>query len=104
MEPTETIGKDAVAKDIQVALIDDEHTAVVRVTGRGNFMNSVPLKKFADRLGSKGRPDRFIMDLADCETLDSTFMGVLASISLLQSRNGRNRLVVCNANDHIHKL
>ncbi|MDK2973588.1 MAG: hypothetical protein PWP23_3343 [Candidatus Sumerlaeota bacterium] len=104
MESTETTSRDPVATNVQVAVLDDGRTAVVRVAGRGNFMNSVPLKKFADRLARKGHPERFIMDLAECETLDSTFMGVLASISLLQTRNGRNRLVVCNVNPHVQKL
>ena len=74
------------AKDIQYALLDQDNVAVVRVTGRGTFLNSVPLKKFADQLTADGKPRQFIIDLKDCETLDSTFMGVLASISLRQTR------------------
>ena len=92
------------ARQIQYALLDDEQIAVVRVSGRGNFLNSVPLKKFADHLATEGKPHQFIVDLHDCETLDSTFMGVLASISLRQTRAGRDKLILTNINSHIQRL
>lgn len=104
MDQQSNAASEQASKDVQYALLDDEQTAVLRVSGRGNFLNSVPVKRFADRLASRGRPERFVVDLGECETLDSTFMGVLASISLGQSRQGRRPLAVCNANEHIQKL
>lgn len=92
------------AKNIQYALLDDEAIAVVRVAGRGTFLNSVPLKKFADQLAASGKPRQIIVDLKDCETLDSTFMGVLAAISLRQTRAGRDKLILTNINPHIQRL
>lgn len=86
------------------AVLESEDLAVVRVRGRGTFQNSVPLKRFADLLQSQQRPKRFIVDLGECETLDSTFMGVLASISLAQTKANRQRVLVAHANDHVKKL
>lgn len=92
------------AKGVEYALLDDGQVAVMRVTGRGNFQNSVSVRQFAQCLASEGKPEKFIMDLGNCETLDSTFMGVLASLSLQQERSGRKRLVLVKANEHIQKL
>lgn len=86
------------------AVLDGDKAAVVRVEGRGNFMNSVPLKKFSDRLHSEGNPSQFIFDLTKCETMDSTFMGVLAAISIGQARSGRRKVVVANPNEHVVRL
>ena len=92
------------AQQIQYALLEDEALACVRVSGRGNFINSVPLKNFADRLHKEGKQVRFVIDLQNCETLDSTFMGVMASISLQQQRDKCGKLIVANANEHVRKL
>lgn len=91
-------------KDIQIAVIDSGDVAVVRVQGRGTFLNSVPLKRFAEHLFQRRQPAHFLVDLQTCETMDSTFMGVLASISLHQSREGRSRVELVNANDQIRRL
>jgi anti-anti-sigma regulatory factor len=91
-------------KEVLCALLDQEDIAVARIQGRGNFLNSVPFKKFADDLQATGHPAEFIVDMGACETLDSTFMGVLASVSLAQVRSGRPKVVVANANAHIRKL
>lgn len=91
-------------KSILCAVLDDGRTAIVRVIGRGNFLNSVSLKRFADHLAARGKPETFILDLAQCETMDSTFMGILASVSLAQERGKRSRVVVANPNEHVVKL
>lgn len=95
---------DQIEQSISCALLDGEDCAVVRVVGRGNFLNSVPLKRFADHLNARNEPKVFILDLQECETLDSTFMGVIASVSITQTRGDRHKLVVANASDHIRRL
>lgn len=90
--------------DLRCAVLDDGMIAVVRVIGRGSFLNSIPFKRFADHLQTKGRPGQFLVDLAQCETMDSTFMGVLASVSIGQTKGGREKLLVANANDHVRRL
>lgn len=90
--------------DIRCAVLENDDIAVVRVIGRGSFLNSVPFKRFADHLQAQGHPGKFLVDLAQCETMDSTFMGVLASISIAQTKSGRDRLLVANANEHVRRL
>lgn len=55
--------------------------AFVRVRGRGSFQVSPALKKFtvsAMRQGCR----TFVLDMEECEGMDSTFMGVLAGTAL----------------------
>jgi anti-sigma B factor antagonist len=79
---------------------------VVRVWGRGSFLNSMELKELADRIAATHGPGNyhFIVDLGDCSTMDSTFMGTLASIGLRQRREGSDQLTVVNANEQSFRL
>jgi len=79
---------------------------VIRVLGRGSFANSVELKKLAESLAEKHATDhyQFILDLHDCSTMDSTFMGVLASIGLRQKRDGNAQMAIVNANEQSTRL
>ena len=53
----------------------------VRVIGRGTFQNSQPLRRFAlDKVDQGCRS--FVVDLGGCDSMDSTFLGVLAGIGL----------------------
>jgi len=53
----------------------------VRVAGRGTFRNGQPLRRYAlEMIGNGAR--RFVVDLGQCEGMDSTFLGVLAGIGL----------------------
>ena len=90
--------------EVLCAVLDGGQIAVVRVVGRGNFLNSMPLKGFADHLHKENKPFEFVLDLHECETLDSTFMGTIASLSQMQTRSGRRKLVVLNANEHVKRL
>jgi anti-sigma B factor antagonist len=58
-----------------------EHTAFVKIPGRANFGSSVDFKTLVNELRTHG-VDRFILDLGDCITMDSTFLGVLAGLAL----------------------
>jgi anti-sigma B factor antagonist len=81
---------------------DTESSPVVwiRVVGKGTFQNSPGLKEFSRQMMEHGRRD-FVVDLAGCPAMDSTFMGTLAGIALrlremadghlwVVNRNGRN--------------
>lgn len=77
---------------------------VFRVIGRGTFQNSFTLKRTALRM-RKERPGlRYIMDLENCASMDSTFMGVLASLGLGKRREGLANLAIVNVNDHARRL
>ena len=66
----------------------NESTVWVRVSGRGSFQNSSPLKDFAKEMLSRGYKT-FVIDLGECPVMDSTFMGTLAGIALkLQASEG----------------
>lgn len=61
-----------------------ERTAFIKVPGRANFTTSIDLKCLVTELRRRGFAD-FILDLHECITMDSTFLGVLAGMVL---RNG----------------
>src|SRR5207244_1453667 len=51
------------------------------VPGRANFATSIDLKSLVGELRQRGFAD-FILDLHECITMDSTFLGVLAGLVL----------------------
>jgi anti-anti-sigma regulatory factor len=66
--------------------------------GRGTFQNSQPLRRFAQEMIERGCRE-FVMDLAECQGVDSTFLGVLAGIGLRLTKDGQTGKVhVVNAN------
>lgn len=60
----------------------------VRVTGRGTFQNSQPLRRYAQEMIERGCQE-FVVDLGPCLGMDSTFLGVLAGIGLRLGQTGR---------------
>jgi anti-sigma B factor antagonist len=72
-------------------------TVWVQVQGKGSFQNSPGLKEFAREMILRGHRD-FAIDLADCPTMDSTFMGTLAGIALRLRDLGQGELRVVNPN------
>lgn len=63
----------------------------VRVVGRGCYLNSQPLRQYLMEL-MEGRKD-FYVDLGQCQSMDSTFLGVLAGFALKLRDNGRLHLI-----------
>lgn len=68
----------------------------VRIAGRGTFQNSAGLKEFAAEMMRRGHHE-FIVDLAACELMDSTFLGTLTGIALGLPADGK--LTIIRAND-----
>ncbi len=68
------------------------HRVYARVVGRGTFQNSQPLHQFALQRIDQGQ-DECVIDLGDCQGMDSTFLGVLAVIAL-RVRQGGTRAAV----------
>ena len=62
-----------------VALQDQ--SAVIKVAGRANFTSSVDFKTLVSELQCRGIT-RFLLDLTECITMDSTFLGVLAGLAI----------------------
>ena len=74
------------AKGISVG--SAEEAVFVRVVGRGTFQNGQPLRRYAVERIDHGC-SQFFVDLAKCDGMDSTFLGVLAGIGLRLQQNGR---------------
>jgi anti-anti-sigma factor len=53
----------------------------LRVRGKGNFTSSPAVKGFIER-SLEGGLSRFVIDLSDCSSMDSTFMGTLAGLAI----------------------
>jgi len=78
---------------VQVGVAGD--AVWVRVAGRGTFQNSTGLKDFASEMTRRGHRE-FVVDLRECELMDSTFMGTLAGIALRLGNGGKLRVVRAN--------
>ena len=76
---------------------------MVRVEGKGSFLNSTGLKEFAKEMTNRGFREFFI-DLKSCPVMDSTFMGTLAGIALRLREIGQGELRVVNLNERNHDL
>jgi anti-anti-sigma regulatory factor len=74
--------------------------ALVRIIGRGTFMCSQSLRDFGSQSISSGIK-KLIIDLSECDGMDSTFMGVLAMLAQQDRSVG---VEICNADDYKKKL
>ena len=70
----------------------------IKVRGKGSFQNSPGLKEFAREMFERGHR-AFVVDLADCPVMDSTFMGTLAGLALRLRESENGSLLVCNVNE-----
>jgi anti-sigma B factor antagonist len=81
----------------------DGRTVMVRVEGKGTFLNSTGLKEFAKEMTNRGHRE-FCVDLANCPLMDSTFMGTLAGIALRLRELGQGELRVVRLNERNRDL
>jgi anti-sigma B factor antagonist len=93
---------------MQVAVLD--HAAIIKVRGRANFTSSVSFKKLLGELQERGF-ECFILDLSECVTMDSTFLGVLAGTAVKLADgfeepcpNGQSHLRLLNPNQRVSDL
>lgn len=91
-------------RNLHCAVLDGGEIAVVRVAGRGCISNSMALKEFGRHVQDNRKELKFIVDLRQCEAMDSTFMGVLAGVAIVQLQHKYPRMIVVNASDHCLKL
>jgi anti-anti-sigma factor len=65
----------------------DDTTLLVRVRGRGMFLNCQPLKQYAGGLIARGC--RIVLvDAAHCTYMDSSFLGMLAGLAISLRKTG----------------
>jgi anti-anti-sigma regulatory factor len=79
------------------ALAPDD-VVVVRIVGRGTFDLSPRLTALSNILGRPDYSPRYILDLGQCTTLDSTFLGAIATLAIHQIYCTNTHTIVVNAN------
>lgn len=80
-----------------------DKVAWIRVQGKGSFLNSPQVRDYADRMIAIGER-RFVVDLAECPVMDSTFMGMLTGVARALRAFAGGRLEVLNANSRNAQL
>src|SRR5205814_1580468 len=78
-------------------------TIWVKVEGRGSVLNSGNMKEFASEMLDRGYRE-FVVDLADCAMMDSTFMGKMASVALRLKELGRGHLHIVHCGNRSQQL
>ena len=75
----------------------------VKVAGKGSFLNSGSFKEFAREMVDRGYRE-FVVDLANCVMMDSTFMGTMAGVALRLKELGRGHLYVVHCGERSREL
>ena len=78
-------------------------TVWVKVEGKGSFLNSGNLKEFTHEMLDRGYRE-FVVDLADCPMMDSTFMGTMATVALRLRELGQGHLHVVHCGSRCQEL
>ncbi len=86
---------------IRVACAKD--AIFVGVVGQGNMNNSSTFRAFAERMAGGGYRS-FVIDLSECRGMDSTFLGILFSITQAAGETESVAVVVVNPGDHNYKI
>ncbi len=87
-----------VPASIEVA--ETEHTGYIRLSGKATFKLAPDFKDFVVYEMKKGKRG-ILIDFSDCETIDSTFVGTITSLSLTYNNKNNNQIKLFNVNDHI---
>src|SRR5205823_13344365 len=91
----------AVESSIQVGV--NGPAVWVKVEGKGSFLNSGSFKEFAREMVDRGYR-KFVIDLAKCVMMDSTFMGTMAGVALRLKELGRGHLSVVHCGERSREL
>jgi anti-sigma B factor antagonist/stage II sporulation protein AA (anti-sigma F factor antagonist) len=76
---------------------------VIKIVGVGNFQGAVVFKSIYTELIAGGARE-FVIDLSECEQLDSTFLGIILGLALKLRQLGTGVVHVIHANDMIKSL
>ena len=75
----------------------------VKVEGKGSFLNSDNVQEFASEMLNRGYRE-FVVDLADCAAMDSTFMGTMARLALRLRELGQGHLHIVHCGSRNQQL
>ena len=90
-------------EDIQYARLPDG-VVVIRIRGKGTYQNGPALRYIFHIARNADAQARYVFDLDGCSTMDSTFLGTLASIGIHQRKRSDTMSIVINMNDHVRRL
>lgn len=90
--------KDSVNPPSQILVGFNEKVVCIRVRGKGSFQNSAGVKQFALAMIQRGHRE-FVVDLAECPVMDSTFMGTLTGVALKLRGLGSGNLHIVYPNE-----
>lgn len=85
---------------LEVAISNEMAYLVVR--GRATFKISPPFKQFSLTLIESGVTS-FVLDMGDCMGMDSTFMGVIAGLTL-RVKKSSGKIMMINLSNHLRAL
>ena len=87
--------------NIQVAV--DENSSYVKIIGRATFSMAPDFKSFVEKQMELKLQDVWL-DLKKCESLDSTFIGVITNLTIKYSENSVTHLKLLNLSEHLIKI
>ncbi len=81
-----------------------EGVAYIRVVGLGNALRSLAMNRLLEEQMRLDALQRLVVDLRDCTSLDSTFMGTLLGLarSLDEAHGNHPAVILANPAEHVH--
>ena len=77
---------------------------VVRINGKANYLNCNAFREFTEQMLSQGR-QHILVDFANCQGMDSTFLGILAGTALeLKKKDPPGTLTLCQLSERNQEL
>ena len=89
--------------DAKILVASGNDVAQVRVIGRATLQASQSLRDFGLEMIA-ANVSRILVNLGECEGMDSTFMGILAMTARRSSANGECCVEIVNADDNLKML
>jgi len=81
-----------------------DQAVCIRIKGRASFQSSVDFRTLVSTLWQQGHT-RFVLELTECQLMDSTFLGVMAGLGLKfageKNPNGQATLELLNPTERV---
>ena len=85
-------------KETNYQVHDSPKAAVLQVLQKASYTNCEPVRNFFDKKFNAGQRS-FIVDFANCTSVDSTFLGILVRLALnLRNSENSGKLALVNLN------
>ena len=81
-----------------------DHKVYISIHGRGSFKNSPALKKYIKTKLNRSSSKEVILNMKDCDGMDSTFMGVLAGLACIATAKNNCLLYLINLSEKNEQL